>query len=169
MNYSAMTPLLLGCMLLAGCAEGSSPTEVASPDLAVAGNSGCYTPKFTVTLVPINDFLFAGVVTGDLEGTVALEFDPGSIKFAGVTLSNSGIAHWEISGGIIPTLGDFATEFSNRNLLTDRSGSPATLFENIGNHRATGGVSMANLTYLGAFTVVPSPEAVLEFQGVICL
>ena len=171
--------LVLGgaLVILGGCSdtaptEGAStllnPADARAPDLSVE-SSGCGTPKFTAVLVPTSDFSFDGVLSGDLEGTVTLLFDPGSLEFAGVTLSNSGTAHWVITGGIIPGLGTFDTEFENRNLIVDRPGSPATLFENIGRHRAVGGVDKANLTYKGAFTVVPSPQAILDFQGDICL
>ena len=160
---------LLGLVLFLACSDPTSPTapRAAATDLSV-GSSGCYAPEFNVAFVPTGDFSFEGVVGGDLEGTVTLEFDPGSIAFAGVAVSNSGTAHWVISGGTIPALGVFDTEFDNRNLLTDRPGSPATLFENIGRHREAGGVRKANLEYNGTFTLVPSPQGFQEYRGVIC-
>jgi hypothetical protein len=165
--------LLASLASVTACTQGASPpplqpTDALAPDLSVQA-SGCATPKFTVVLVPTSGLSFNGVLSGDLEGTVTLLFDPGSFKFAGVTFANSGTAHWEISGGVLPGLGAFDTEFNNRNLLVDRPGSPATLFENIGTHRAAGGVDKANLTYKGTFTVMPTQEAIHEYQGVVCL
>ena len=168
--------LLASLASVAACTEGpdgASPpppqaTDASAQTLSVEA-SGCATPKFTVHLVPTSDFSFDGVLSGDLVGTVTLLFDPGSIKFTGETLSNSGTAHWVISGGTVPGLGVFDTGFKNRNQFADRPGSPATLFENIGSHRAVGGVDKANLTYKGTFTAVPPPEGVHQYQGVICL
>jgi len=119
-------------------------------------------------LVPTGPASLEGLVTGELEGTVSLEFDFGSVKFAGVTVANSGTAHWSITGGMIPAPVTFDTEFDNRNVALDRPGSPATLFENTGKHRAVGGVERANLTYKGTFTTLPSPRGDHDYQGVIC-
>jgi hypothetical protein len=164
----------LPLLLLAGaaaCADGTSrwplePTQELRPNLA-ARSSGCYTPKFHVMLTP-GSATFEGLVTGDLEGTVSLEFDFGSAKFSGVTVANSGTAHWTITGGMIPGPVAFDTEFENRNIDIDRPGSPSTLFENTGEHRARGGVERANLTYKGTFTTVPSLQADHDYHGVIC-
>jgi hypothetical protein len=131
--------------------------------------SSCYTPKFSVTLVPITFFTFKGVLSGDLEGEVLVQFDPNSVGFAGKTISNAGTAHWDITGGVIPGLGAFQTTFDNRNIAVDRPGSPSTRFENTGKHRALDGVAKANLTYKGAFSAVPTPEVHHDYRGVICL
>jgi hypothetical protein len=111
--------LLASLASVTACTQGASPpplqpTDALAPDLSVQA-SGCATPKFTVVLVPTSGLSFNGVLSGDLEGTVTLLFDPGSFKFAGVTFANSGTAHWEISGGVLPGLGAFYTEFNNRN------------------------------------------------------
>jgi hypothetical protein len=45
--------------------------------------------------------------------------------------------------------------------------SPATMFENIGRHRALSGVSQANLSYIGAFTAVPDHGVTRHRHGVI--
>jgi hypothetical protein len=142
-----------------------SPTS--TPSALQAGNSGCYTVKFNVALSPLGPDTFEGPMTGDLEGTLRFEFDNDSVAFAGITVAVSGIAHWVITGGVLPGL-TFDTAFDNRNLLIDRPGSPDTLFENSGQHRAIGGVVKANLTYRGIFTLVPTAVADHDYHGVIC-
>jgi hypothetical protein len=164
-------PLLL-IAGVAACRDGSGPqpldiTGALSPNLP-AQSSACYTPRFHVLAVPTGPTSFEGLVTGDLEGTVSLEFDASSVKFAGATVAISGKSHWSITGGVIPGLVTFDTEFENRNIEVDRPGSPATLFENIGTHRAVARVERANLSYRGTFTTVPSPRADHEYHGVIC-
>jgi hypothetical protein len=154
----------------------AEPTEIVSPDVfgqslsavaAKAGASGCQTVKFNVAVSPVGPAALEGPVTGDLVGVVHIEFDLATNKFAGATLSNSGTAHWTITGGSIAGV-TFDTAFENRNLLVDRPGSPDTLFENIGRHRATAGVAKANLTYRGTFTLVPAPVTDHDYSGVIC-
>lgn len=155
------------------CADAGDPLPLG-PGSPMASQhhdpgSSCFTPEFTVHLVPLGGVVFGGAVTGDLEGTVTMEFDiPGSLRFAGVTIKNEGIADWEVTGGVIPGLGSFRTEFRNMNLDTDRPGSPPTTFENIGSHRVLSGVAKANLTYKGTFDVTPTPSAVHRYRGVIC-
>ena len=90
----------------------------------------------------------------------------GDTKFAGVTMKNGGIAHWDITGGVLGPL-TFDTEIENKNLLTNRPGSPGTLFENIGKHRAISGVKKANLHYIGTFDALTGMTD-HDFQGVIC-
>lgn len=171
---AALSALLVGtALLLVGCDAGVAVPEPAaehsSTAMTSARASNCYTPKFTTTLVPINNFTFEGVVSGDLVGEVLVEFDPNSVGFAGKTISNAGTAQWDITGGVVPGLGAFQTTFNNRNILVDRPGSPPTRIENTGRHRALGGVAKANLTYEGAFSAVPTPQAILDYNGVICL
>jgi hypothetical protein len=140
----------------------------SSPSLSgEAGASGCYTVKFNVAVSPVGPGVHEGAITGDLVGTVRVQFDLSSVEFAGVTVSNVGIAHWVITGGIIPAI-TFDTAFENRNLLIDRPGSPATLFENIGRHRALEGVAKASLTYHGTFNIVPTGVTDHDYMGVIC-
>jgi hypothetical protein len=169
---------LLGCAacsgnvgLLPAQPTGITPAVVSpsSPDAAVqAGASGCYTVKFNVAASPLAPGVWEGVLTGDVQGTVHVQFDLTSVEFAGVTVSNSGTAHWVITGGTVPPI-TFDTTFDNRNLRVDRPGSPATLTENIGTHRASGGVAKANLTYHGTFTTVPTRVTDHDYLGVICL
>ncbi len=161
--------------------QGLDATGVTAPDgvaessgVQASGTeaSGCYTVKFTVIGesftpggVPLEPF----AVTGDLVGTTESVPDvPGSLKFAGVTVRFAGVSYWHITGGVVPGLGQFTTSFDNLNHVTDRPGSPATLFENQGKHRALEGVQKANLTYKGTFNLVPSPYLRHDFQGVIC-
>jgi hypothetical protein len=170
-NLTRAAPLFTA-LLLAACADATaprSPRAPVAPQRAVAGHSGCYTVAFNVTATLMGPLGATGVVTGDLEGTQTIEFDGSSVGFAGKTVSISGTATWTITGGVVPAPLSFTTTFDNRNLLVDRPGSPATLFENIGTHRALAGVAMANLNYQGTFTLVPAPVADHDYRGVLCL
>ena len=127
---------------------------------ASGGNSGCYTVKFNVS-----GFFPAMAVTGDLVGTHEPLFGD-DFKWTGNTVANGGTAHWVITGGVLGPI-TFDTTFDNRNILTDRPGSPATFFENTGKHRALDGVEKANLTYKGTFdALIPAIDH--DYQGVIC-
>jgi hypothetical protein len=156
------------CVLGLGCTDQSGHRDPFAPHLAVAGRSGCYTVQFNVAFVPTGALGGQGVLTGDVNGTVGIQFEAASIQFAGATFSNSGTATWSITSGIIPGPLTFLTVFENMNVLIDRPGSPPTLFENIGRHRAVTGVETANLHYTGTFTLVPSPLGDHDYQGVIC-
>ena len=77
---------------------------------------------------------------------------------------------WEITGGVLGPL-TFETTFDNRNIATDRPGSPADVFENTGKHRALSGVSKANLTYNGPAIFDPASFSFVldhHYNGVIC-
>jgi hypothetical protein len=117
----------------------------------------------------ISPFSYDGDVSGDLEGSTTFAFDPGSLAFHGATLHNSGTADWTITNGLGSAPLSFKTAFDNMNHFVDRPGSPETLIENIGRHRALSGISQANLEYIGSFNVaLPVPAAELDFHGVIC-
>lgn len=166
-------------LILAACSGGvTSPTE---PENAVpatetlssmarmtgpSGRSGCATVHFNVLGFPSSPAMFTGEVTGDLEGTVELAFVGGPGKFAGVTQHNGGNASWSISDGVLGPL-TFDTEFDNKNFYVDRPGSPATVVENIGKHRAVAGVDKANLTFKGEFSFLTF-SIDHDFRGVIC-
>ena len=167
---------LLLILAAVGCTDGVEPLPVEvsletaeQHQSALAKSSDCESVHFRIVGTPTGPINFSGEIFGDLEGTVDIIFDAASFTFAGVTFKNSGTAQWEITGGIIPGLGSFETTFSNLNILHDRPGSPETLFENKGKHRAEAGVQKAELTYKGEFTLVPSPELDHDYRGVICL
>src|SRR4026208_1398223 len=76
-------PLLL-LVGAAACADGArrwplEPNEEVRPPLAVRP-SECYTPNSHVILGPTAPATLEGLLTGDLAGTVSLEFDFGSLK-----------------------------------------------------------------------------------------
>lgn len=158
------------CLPLFFLAASSAWTVNANQTRPKLGTSpsGCYAVAFELVFTPISAFAFEGTVTGDLEGTVTIQFDPSSVKFAGATISNSGTATWSITRGLLGPA-DFTTSFDNRNLAAERPGSPAGVFENIGQHRALEGVRRANLNYHGVFAVEPTPAGKHEFRGVICV
>jgi hypothetical protein len=148
-------------------AGASQALRVSSaPGLAVA-SSACHTVAFHVVAVPSGPGTFAGAVTGDLHGTVTFAF-VGAPNVTGKTLVAPAIASWAITGGVVPAPLAFDTEFANRNFTSDRPGSPATVIETLGEHRAVSGVEVANLHFDGVVTVVPSVVVNLDFRGVIC-
>jgi hypothetical protein len=129
----------------------------------------CYAVRATWTASPSGPTTFTGSLTGDLEGTMTSDFDPNSLKFAGSTLAVSFTNFWTITGGVLPASVSFVTASEGLNHLMDRPGSPATLFESTGRHRAISGVAKANLT--GTNTVdfsLALPVLVGALSGVIC-
>jgi hypothetical protein len=164
-----LTVAIVWLTFAAGCGgEAPMDMEEVTPEFAVAGNSGCYTVKFDVRLEWVGPGLpLAQYVTGDLVGTAVADFSSGQVKFAGATYKNGGTYQWDITGGIIPGLETFETEFDNTNFMTDRPGSPYLLFENLGKHRALTGVETANLTYTGYFDA-RILQGNHHYQGVIC-
>ena len=158
-------PLLVG---LAACETPVGPRPTDTGASFTRASDACQDVAFTVTSAPISDFAFSGTMSGDLEGTVVIEFSPGSVTFTGRTLSVTGTAHWVVTGGVIAGLSAFETELQNRNLLVDRPGSPGAVYENIGGHRSVSGVESANLTYFGTFSLLPEPQAIHDYRGVIC-
>jgi hypothetical protein len=150
---------------------GGDPVATSLADhsngAATSQSAVCHAVAFNVAPSPVQPGIQEGAVTGDLEGTVRVVFDLATVEFHGVTISNAGTAHWTITGGDVPGLTTFDTEFENKNLAIDRPGSPATLFENIGRHRGTSGVEIANLTYQGTFDAV-TRRGDHDYRGVIC-
>ena len=161
--------LAAGSVLLAACADRPAAPNLLAPSVDLAGKSGCYTVAFHLKVDPVPDgWSFNAVLTGDLQGTAVIDFDPASLKFAGITLANEGIQTWNVSGGVLPAPMTFRTSFDNRNFFSDRPGSPAGTIENLGTHEALSGVRIANLNYGGAFTSVPTPQVNHDYRGVIC-
>ncbi len=131
----------------------------------------CYSVQFLAS-APGGPADLTFALSGDLVGTYRTEFDPATIEYAGPmppfsggTMSIEGAGDWVITGGSVPGLSTFQTTFTNRNLLSAVAGSPSGAFENIGTHRATSGVSKANLSYKG--TARPSGVE-HRYWGVIC-
>jgi hypothetical protein len=165
MKAFATTALLLSSIFVGSCAERSSVGDVTGPDLAVAGNSGCYTVRLTLALTLIDDTHFVGLVTGDLEGTVESVGEPVLGRFSGTTFTTGGATAWHITGGIVPELiGEtFQTWTDNRNILLLQQ----SLVRNVGSMYAVGGVTQASFTYTGE-TPLPPVETRLEMNGIIC-
>jgi len=166
---------------VAACSGGAvpaSPTDLVAHEAVVessgtveasAGQSDCHAVKFNVSGDPGGSgFVVLGEVSGDLAGTVTMTFDPDSVKFAGVTIKVGGVAQWDVTDGVVPGLVEFETSFDNKNLATDRPGSPAWVFENIGTHRALTGVQKANLHYSGISDFAEPRAFSHDYQGVIC-
>jgi hypothetical protein len=138
----------------------------SASDLADA-SSACRAVAFHVVAVPSGPATFTGAVTGDLDGTVTVTF-VGAPNVTGNTLVAPATASWTITGGVVPAPLAFVTEFDNRNMTSVRPGSPPTIIETLGAHRAVSGVGLANLHYDGVVTVGPSVVVNLDFRGVIC-
>lgn len=131
--------------------------------------AGCYDVKLNVVGAPTAvPWIFEYQITGDLEGSATAEFDLVPPRVTGATNTLTGTMHWTITGGIIPGLGQFETEFQHRNHVIDTANSPPTVFENQGKLRALSGVEKANLHYKGTYWALPSPHGAWKFWGVIC-
>ena len=165
MKYRIPTIALTAALVVACSENQRDPTEMLTPDLSAA--SGCYTVKFNQVGGPTSvPWIFEGQITGDLEGSATWEFDPTvPPRVTGVTNTLSGVMHWDITGGIVPELGQFDTEFQHRNHVIDTRNSPATVYENLGTHRALNGVEIANLHYKGTFV---AHHGDWDYHGVIC-
>ncbi len=153
-----------------GC-SGDAPTATQSyaANFKAAGNSGCYTVKFTsvsnlAAPPPVPPLPFAGVQMGDLEGTHTVTFFELKPQ-TGATQNLIGEATFNITGGIIDELvgESFTVSVKSRNVFNDDD-----LFANLSNlkARAISGVQKANLTGRGEtaldFTVT------ISWNGVIC-
>ena len=165
-GQSSFILLVIG---LSACVD--APAAPKARNLGVsfdAVNVQCSPVQFHVHHVPTGPFEIVGVTTGDIERSLITVFDPGSPEFHGVTLHNSGTAQWTLTRAPAGIPLSFATTFDNMNHFVDRPGSPATVIENIGTHRALSGISRANLEYTGTFTFLPTPVAEHDFHGVLC-
>ena len=176
-----LTVILLG-VSIAACSGQAGPTATApsgvtAPPAAANASAGCYPVQFQAVRVATpapGTSTFA--LSGDIEGTLQVTFDMGSIKYSGPppvysggTMTLEGVGVWTITGGIVPGLATFQTTLRNRNMIGDRPGSPAYVAVNLGTHRAASGVALANLSYKGTAdsSVVP-PSVVHAYWGVIC-
>ncbi|MFO7693866.1 MAG: hypothetical protein R6V57_12330 [Vicinamibacterales bacterium] len=182
----ARVPIMLLSVLpfFASCAGNDQPGSsaltgpTASTAAAVAtgvstamNSERCYSVQFLAS-APNGPGNVTLTLSGDLAGTLAIGFDPATIKysgpmpmFSGGTMSIEGTGTWVITGGIVPGLSSFQTSFTNRNLLSAVAGSTSEVFENIGSHRATLGVGKANLEYKGT----AQPAGIEHrYHGVIC-
>jgi hypothetical protein len=167
--FKVLSVALAG-IAIPGCEVATEPEVhlLASqfvPNLA----SGCYAVDFVWTASPTSDVRFSGPLTGDLEGTMASDFDPNSLKFAGSTLATSFFNYWTVTGGVLPEPVSFVTASRAINHLGDRPGSPAEVVEAADRHHATSGVQRANLTAsIKVDFSVPPGHLVANFHGVIC-
>jgi len=186
MRRESLLLLLVLCMAAcSGDAVPVAPTEVQAPEAVVespggvrasAGQSVCYAVKFQIDLhwptFEGDTEHIGGDVTGDLEGTAEMVFSLGPDAFGlfGVVSKNlvEATANWEVTGGVLGAT-DFQTTLNNKDFVIDRPGSPGTLFENIGTHKALAGVRQANLTYKGTFDLLqPGQPGTHYYHGVIC-
>ncbi|NGP75061.1 hypothetical protein G3570_00335 [Balneolaceae bacterium YR4-1] len=158
---------LAACQEVTPTADSDSKEAIKAP-YATNGEltSGCYTVSFNVVFQE-GPAGAEGVVSGDLEGTSTFRVES-NIKMRGNTWYWVGSADWDITGGSIPGLNTFSTTIENRNITTDRPGSPAIIFENMGRMHDLSGVHKAKLTYKGTFDI-PTLTGDWDFRGVICI
>ncbi len=156
-------------LLFVACTDSQpvAPDVEVTPDLGVAGNSGCYTVKFYVEVSGAPPF-FSGAATGDIEATVEVLFDDAASVFHGVVLRSEGVVTWHVSGGIIQELEGETFRTSTRSNLLTRPDNDPLIWEIVGTDRALDGVTKANLTYRGTFVAAPPFDTDLDYQGVIC-
>jgi hypothetical protein len=152
---------------VAGCG-GDHPTaeNVPAPTYAMAGQSGCYAVSGLIEqsgLFP----LFAGSISGDIEGTVATVLDPAAGGTSGRVSFSSGEQTWEVTGGVVSELIGGSVRLVLRTEIVfaqppvGRNNTSATVVE---------GAASGNLTYQGTLAVIPPPpfDAEVEYRGVIC-
>ncbi len=186
-------PFLLLFVVLAACltscADKASPTPTAptatmassAPNerAAASGVPRCVAVQFEANGV----FPFwaplplTWTLSGDLEGTMDVTPDLANRKYSGPPPFASGgnmywegTAEWHITGGVVSGL-TFETVVANRNLISDRPGSPFTVYENIGTQKATSGVAKANFSYKGTGVndfVAMTQTGSHRYMGEIC-
>lgn len=162
--------LMAGILLVVGCG-GDVPTRTqgpfpVAPSPSLTHRSGCVAPAFNVFAITENVPMTTGQVSGDLIGTVTLNFT-GVAPLTGVTNQSVGVAEWNITDGVAGAL-IFRTRFRNRNHLIDNPASPADVVENRGIHRALDGVGKANFTYRGVFSFGTPSSIDHDYRGVLC-
>ena len=157
---------LVSVALALGCADLPTGTDGLTPDLGVAGKSGCYTVNFTVELVGSVYTGFTGIVSGDLVGTSALRFDLSTYVTTGVKRKAKVEVEYNITDGIL-------TELVGKPFDTSASGGYTTAPDNdpgvaevYYTERAKSGVAKANLVDRG--NIVGLYVGHLQVRGVIC-
>jgi hypothetical protein len=137
-----------------------------SPDLAVAGESGCHSVVLQAHVTGVFPN-FSGVLTGDLEGSVDVVLD-GDETLTGVALHGSGEETWVITGGTIPELvgGTLTWVFTFVQKFAPGQGFTPLIS---GTYRITDGAERGNLTFHAIFDASVFPFAVdSELRGVVC-
>jgi hypothetical protein len=137
-----------------------------SPNLAVAGQSGCHSVALEAHVTGVFPN-FSGVLTGDLQGSVDVVLD-GEQTVTGVALHGSGEETWVITGGNIPELigGTLLWVFTFVQKF-----APGQEFTPLisGTYRITDGAEGGNLTFHATFDASVCPFAVdSEYRGVVC-
>jgi len=145
----------------AGVSTADGVTTLGAP--ATSNAAGCY--AVSGNIMQSGAFpLFAGTMTGDIEGTVSTSLDPTSLKFAGVTTHLEGVQQWSVTGGVFGAIGDVVLEISAVNA--------AAQFPSIRNNlqaRVISGATRGNLTYHGEIDASGFPVQIdIDYHGVIC-
>ena len=151
----------------AGCGvDPPTGTQQPEPAFTVAGQSGCYSVVGHIAQAGLFPS-FAGTISGDVEGTVSTQGDPGSLRVAGVVVSASATQTWQVSGGSIPALIGRTIQLAIESETVFAQPPLARV-----NNRAKviDGAASGRLTYHGTFdTTFPPPfETNVEYRGNIC-
>ena len=155
---------LVSVALALGCADVPTGTDGLTPNLGVAGKSGCYTVNFTVDLVPVGPGAFDGTVDGDLVGENHVQFLT-EFLVTGVKSRAKADVTWTITGGIIDVdLLPLSFETLANGGLTVDPNDPNVVAIRSTEHGVEGGIKV-NLNDFGTFTAT---GASLEYRGVIC-
>jgi hypothetical protein len=156
--------LLLGC---AGDATNTSrPLGVFAPNLAVAGNSGCYTVSGEIAQTGLAPS-FSGTIGGDIEGEVSTQLDLASSRAAGQVRFSTAEQTWEVAGGTVPELIGRTVRLT---LETEVIFARPPVGRNNTRAMVVDGAEMGILTYHGTLDATPPPPFAthVEYRGVIC-
>ena len=165
--HSQRTAALSLLLALAACAAESPVAPVPAepePSLAMSGQSGCYTVSGMISETGVFPE-FAGVVSGDLEGTSAttVGFDGAN----GKVISNPGVRTIEVTGGNVPELVGVTLEQSFYGLSVNTGAGPIRINERT---NVESGAARGTLTTHGWLNLSVFPWQVdVTYRGVICL
>ena len=165
MRYSRLSTATL-CLALASCgAESSLPLDVTDvePSFAMAGSSGCYPVEGTISETGFFPN-FAGVISGDLEGTTTTAIGFGGAN--GAVIKNPGSRTIDVTGGTIEALVGQTLGESFNGLSIDDASDLVRINERT---RIESGAARGNLTTHGTLDLSTSPwEVELTYRGIIC-
>ncbi|MFC1639258.1 hypothetical protein ACFL3B_00680 [Gemmatimonadota bacterium] len=155
---------LLFAVFYVGCgSDMPTGTDGPMPNFAVAGNSGCFAVSGAIDQEGIG--AISGVISGDVEGTIATVSGPAVIN--GVVVHRPVEQTWEVSGGTVEALIGETLTFE-----VDFTGIiqkwPMIRIKNTA--RVVEGAQKGNLTQHGMTdaTAAPWMSVHLQYRGVIC-
>jgi len=159
-------PVLLVGMGVGCTGDYPSAVQVPSPTYTIAGRSGCYTVSGLIEqsgLFPV----FAGTISGDIEGSVTTTSDPASLDASGKVSFSSGEQTWKVTGGSLTALIGGTVRLAIRSEVAFAQFPVGQLHTTA---RVIEGAASGNLSYHGTFDVtLPPPfHGRVEYHGVVC-